>query len=153
MTVTIETLGTLRVAAVRHVGPYARIFEAFTRLHEIVMPSDLVRPDTQLLAIYHDDPEVTPADELRADAGITVPEGVALPAGLVEHRLPAGRYARAMHIGPYALLGDAWARLMGEWLPASSERVGSGASYEVYRNTPMDVPPAELRTELYLPLA
>jgi DNA gyrase inhibitor GyrI len=42
---------------------------------------------------------------------------------------------------------------MGQWLPASGHHVGSGSSYELYRNTPADVPPHELRTELYLPIA
>jgi len=106
-----------------------------------------------LLAIFHDDPESTPAAELRSDAGITVPEGAPLPAGLVELRLPAGRYARAVHVGPYERLGDAWARFMGEWLPASGQRVGPGVSYEIYTNDPRTVPKEELRTEMYIPLA
>jgi len=75
------------------------------------------------------------------------------PAGLTEIRLPAGRYAMTVHVGPYELVGDTWARLMGEWLPASGERVGESSSYEIYRNTPADVPKSELVTELYVPLA
>ena len=154
MNVTLETMPELRVAAVHHVGPYNRISDAFQRLDEIVRPSGLLREgSTLMLAIYHDDPETTPAAELQADAGITVPEGVPIPEGLVEKRLPAGRYARTTHAGPYTTLGDTWSRFMGQWLPASQERVGSGSSYEVYRNTPMNAAPADLRTDLYLPIA
>ena len=50
-------------------------------------------------------------------------------------------------------LGDAWARFLGEWVPASGNRIGDGVSYEIYRNTPAEVPKQELRTELYVPLA
>jgi AraC family transcriptional regulator len=50
-------------------------------------------------------------------------------------------------------LGDTWARFMGEWLPASGHRVGTGPSFEVYRNTPAQVPKDQLVTELYVPIA
>jgi AraC family transcriptional regulator len=153
MNVTVEDMPGLRVAAVRHVGPYNQIAEAFQRLGDIAGPAGLLKHQGMMLAVYHDDPETTPAAELASDAGVTVPEGVPLPEGVVEKRLPAGRYARTTHIGPYTTLGDTWSCFMGEWLPKSGMRVGSGASYEVYRNTPMDTKPEELRTDLYLPLA
>jgi AraC family transcriptional regulator len=154
MDVTIENMPELRVATVTHIGPYHRISEAFASLGRIAGPAGLIRPpETMMLAVYHDDPETTPTDKLRSDAGVTVREGLALPEGLSELRLPAGRYARTTHVGPYTKLGDAWSRLMGEWLPKSGQRVGGGSSYEVYRNTPRDTQPNELRTDLYLPLA
>jgi AraC family transcriptional regulator len=154
MNVTIEDMPERRVATVHHVGPYSRISEAFGRLGAIVGPAGLLRfPEAAMMAIYYDDPETTPPEQLQSDAGIAVPEGVPLPAGIAEKRLPAGRYARTTHVGPYTQLGDAWTRLMGEWLPKSGHRVGTASSYEVYRNTPMDVAPHELRTDLYLPIA
>jgi AraC family transcriptional regulator len=154
MNVTIESMPELRVAAVHHVGPYQRISEAFQRLGAIAGPGGLLRfPEGAMLAIYHDDPETTPAEQLQSDAGITVPQGIPLPEGLVELKLRAGRYAKTTHVGPYAHLGDAWSRLMGEWLPKSGHRVGEGSSYEVYRNTPENAASSELRTDLYLPIA
>ena len=71
---------------------------------------------------------------------------------LVEKRLPAGRYARTTHIGPYTTLPDAWSRFMGEWLPASGERVKEGASFELYRNDPSNTPSEKLHTDLYISL-
>jgi AraC family transcriptional regulator len=154
MNVTIETMPELRVAAVHHVGPYQRISEAFHRLGAAAGPSGLVAsPGAMMLAIYYDDPETTPADQLQSDAGITVPKGVPLPEGLVEKRLPAGRYAKTTHVGPYSHLADTWSRFMGEWLPKSGHRVGEGSSFEVYHNTPENAAPNELRTDLYLPIA
>ena len=154
MNVAIVTLPEQRVAAVSHRGPYHRIFEAFTRLDEIVQPSGLLAlPDLQLVAIYHDDPETTPPAEQRAEAGLVVPPDVALPEGLVEVQLAGGRYARTTHVGPYTLLGDTWARLMGGWLAQSGHRVGPGAMFERYLNTPANAKPEDLRTELYLLLA
>jgi AraC family transcriptional regulator len=109
-------------------------------------------PGAALVGLYYDDPETTPPADLRADAGIVVPGSVPMPAGLTERTLPAGRYARTMHRGAYEQLGDTWGRLLGEWLPASGHRLGATPSFELYRNTPMNVPTEELVTEIYAPL-
>lgn len=152
MDVEIKDMQALRVATVRHVGPYHRISEAFARLGAIVGPAGLMGPGTVMLAIYHDDPETTDPSELRSDAGIVVSAAAPLPPGLGEQRLPAGRYASTTHVGPYEVLGDVWGRFMGEWLPQSGQRMSDGLSYEIYRNSPGEVPKDQLRTELYAPL-
>lgn len=152
MNVTVEKMPALRLATVPHTGPYNRISEAFQRLGAVASRADLLRDGAMMLAMYYDDPETTPTEQLRADAGVTVPDDLPLPAEVVEKRLPAGRYARTTHLGPYTTLGDTWARLLGEWLPGSGHRVGDSPSYEVYRNTPADTRPEELRTDLYIPL-
>ena len=143
-----------RVLSVVHQGPYGMISDAFARLDGIVRAAGLRAEDAhELVALYHDDPECTPAAQLRAEAGIVVSPDVAACAGLVEVSLPAGAYARALHVGAYPELGDAWARLMGRWLVPSGRRIGDGPMYERYLNTPADTAPRELRTELYLSLA
>lgn len=152
MDVIIETLADLRVATVRHVGPYQRIPEAFARLGALVGRAGLIGQGSMMIAIYHDDPETTPASELRSDAGVSVADDARLPDGLGEQRLGAGLYARTTHVGPYTELGDAWSRFMGQWLPKSGYRIRDGESFEVYRNTPEDTRPEALRTDLYLPI-
>ena len=153
MNVEILQRPELRVASVRHIGPYNQITGAFERLGELVAKSQLTPEPGGLIAIFHDDPDAAPSAELRSDAGVVIPNDAALPPELTEQRLPGGRYARTTHIGPYELLGDEWARFIGEWLPTSGQELGPGVSYELYRNTPMEVPKEELHTDLYLPLA
>jgi AraC family transcriptional regulator len=153
MEVEIKNMPERRVGTVRHVGPYNQIPQAFERLGAIAGPAGLLRHASDMIAIYHDDPESTPQDQLRSDAAVVVPQGVDLPKGLVEQHIAGGRYARTVHVGPYEQLGDAWARFLGEWIPASGNRIGDGVSYEIYMNTPAQVPKQELRTELYVPLA
>jgi AraC family transcriptional regulator len=153
MEIDIKDMPRLRVATVRHVGPYNQIPKAFEHLGAVAGPAGLLQKAGAMMAIYHDDPETTPQDQLRSDAALVVDEGVRMPDGLVEQHIAGGRYAHTVHLGPYEQLGDVWARLLGEWVPASGHRIGDGVSYEIYLNTPGEVPKEQLRTELYVPLA
>src|SRR6185503_18316365 len=123
MDVQISSYPPLRVASVEHRGAYDNIGEAFGRLGAIARPSGLLAdPAAAMVALYYDDPQTTPVAELRSEAGLVVSEHTRLPAGLTERRIAGGRYARTVHRGPYTNLGDAWARLMSEWLPSSGQR-------------------------------
>lgn len=151
MEVTILEMPARRVLAVAHQGPYGAISEAFAELDRIVRPTALLAlSGVQMVALHYDDPEATPASELRAHAGLIVPADVPAPPGLDEVVLPAGRFARTLHVGPYETLGDAWIRFMGGWLVHSGYRVGKAPTYERYLNTPANAAPAALETELYV---
>lgn len=153
MNVDIKRMPELRTAAVRHIGSYSKIAAAFGRLHSILEQDRRLGERPTLVAIYHDDPEMTPESELRSDAAVVLPNDTVVPEGLRQERLPAGRYACATHVGAYEGLPDAWRELLGGWLPLSGERLGNGATFEIYRNTPEEVAKNELLTELYVPLA
>jgi AraC family transcriptional regulator len=152
MNVEIVEQAERRVATVTHVGPYNQIGQAFERLGAIARAAGLFdqHDPPEMIAIYHDDPDVTDADALRSDAGIVIPNDGAIPDGLGEIRVPAGRYARTTHTGPYELLGDAWSRFLGGWLPSSGHRIGPGGTFEIYRNDPTTTPPDALITDLYV---
>lgn len=153
MQVQIQSYPRKRVFVVPHQGPYTTISEAFGKLDAIVRPAGLLeRGGLEMVALYYDDPEVTPVAELRSDAGLVVDAEARLPAGLKEVEIPEGDYARTLHKGPYQTLGDTWARFMGGWLVESGRRVGTGPMYERYLNTPMDTAPENLETELLLSL-
>lgn len=154
MDVAIEHMPALRLGTVSHRGPYNQIGKAFEKLGRIAGPSGLfAHPGAAMIATYHDDPEGTPPDELRSDAGIVVPDDLPLPASLTEVRIPEGDYAKYTHIGPFEGLGDAWQRLMGEWVPASGRRVADSPSFEIYRSDMRTTPKEQLRTDIYVPLA
>jgi AraC family transcriptional regulator len=151
MHVDIEDCPILRLATVRHVGPYATIADAFERLEQIVTSTPL-RPEA-LLGLFHDDPRTTPPEQLRSDAAVVVPADTPLPDGVIEGHVPAGRYAKTEHVGPYSRLGDVWSTLLHHWIPEHGYRLGPGVTYERYLNTPGEVPPEQLRTILYAPIA
>jgi AraC family transcriptional regulator len=150
MDVAIIEMPGLRVAAMPHKGPYHEIAGAFGRLGQIAGAAGLFGHASTMLAIYHDDPRTTPATDLRSEAGIVFADGVAVPQGLVEVRIPAGRFARTIHVGPYEELPEIWPRFMGEWLAGSGHKKRGDANFEIYRNTPGEVPKEKLITELYI---
>lgn len=154
MDVEIRNLEEKRVATVRHIGPYSHIAQAFEKLGAALGGANIrMQQDMAMIGMYYDDPESRAPEDLRSDAAVVLPDGVAAPDGTLEQRIAAGSYACTIHLGPYDTLGDAWARLLGEWVPASGHRIGDGASFEVYLNDPRTAAPHELRTEICVPLA
>ena len=149
MDVQIVNQPELRIAGIRHIGPYHEIGRAFGSLGGMLKGPPPA--GTQMIALFHDDPSVTPPDQLRADAAITLSGKTSTPGGLIEQRIPPGRYAKTIHKGGYEGLPAAWNALKSEWLPTSGHKMGH-PSYEVYVKNPMTTEKSELLTEIYLRL-
>jgi len=142
-----------RVIGVAHRGAYNRIGGAFERLAAAVTERGLWPEAIEFMGVYFDDPGAVPEPELRSLAGIAVRKGLAAPAGFEEARLAGGQYAVLHHVGPYDGLPAAWAWLHAEWLPQSGVKGRPGAACEIYRNTPGEVEPAALATDICVPVA
>lgn len=152
MDVRIENIEPIRVAFVRHVGPYEECEPAWQKLCGWAGPRGLFGPKTTIIGISHDDPEVTPPEKIRYDACITVDDTVE-PEGEVNIQvIPGGDYAVATHKGPYTKLIETYSQLYGEWAPQSGRVVKQAACFEIYRNDPDKTPPEELLTDIYIPL-
>ena len=156
--IEVQELPDRRLAAVRHVGPYPGIGAAFDRLGDWAR----AHPDAVVgapLAVYHDDPEEVPADQLRSDAGVPVTEEVAIGGapgigvpGVHEAHLPGGRYAVSRFVGPYAGLPATWPGLMAALAAAGVAADPGRPCFEVYRDEPGTVPAEQLVTLLYAPV-
>src|SRR5205807_2268773 len=109
MEVRIETLPPMRVAFMRHVGPFDQVGATWQQLLAWAGPRGLIGPATKFLTAWHDDPEVTAPERLRGDVCITVRDGIAGggPVGIQE--LAGGEYAVATHRGPYDTVGATYA--------------------------------------------
>ena len=152
MEVKIKTIEPMRVAFVRHVGPYEQVGETWNKLCAWAGPRGLFGPQTVMLGICHDDPEVTPTDKIRYDACMTVdapfePEG---EVGVQD--IEGGEYAVVTHHGPYEKLSETYAQLCGQWLPSSGRELRSAPPFELYHNSPHDTAPDDLLTDIHLPL-
>ena len=151
--VRIERIGRLRLACARHLGPYEQVGPTWAKLMAWAASKGLLGPAVRALGIPHDDPEVIPPDALRYDAALVVDQRVR-PEGEIEiQALGPGDYAVATHRGPYQRVGETYARLCGEWLPASGREELAAPAFEVYRNSPANTPPEDLLTDIHVPLA
>ncbi len=153
--VEIRRLPDLRGYAVTHTGPYMKVSDAFMRIGAWVGQHGLIGPGAKVIGIFYDDPDTTPEAQLRAKACIMPADGApdVEPAPPVERATVAGgEYAVLLHTGPYADLKTAYQWLYGDWLRHSGREAANAPPFELYLNSPMDTAPADLRTELYLPL-
>lgn len=152
--VTIHDYPTLDAAGVLHIGSYKKIGLAFQQLGSILMARSLIFETKALFTIYHDQPESKPDAELRSHVAVVT--GNKFPnalEGLDYFQVSGGKYAVLEHKGPYATLEKAYTWLYGTWLPNSDEEPRDDPPLEVYVNDPKSTPPADLRTDIRLPLA
>jgi effector-binding domain-containing protein len=56
----------------------------------------------------------------------------------------------ALHVGPYGTLGETWGQVFAR--AGALQRRVTKSSWEAYLNTPAEVPQAELRTEIVVPV-
>jgi AraC family transcriptional regulator len=150
--VRTEDVPPRRVAFIRHVGPYGSAGPAFARLMPWAGRKGLLGPGTVVLGICHDDPEVTPADKIRFDCCVTVPDHVQPEGEVGVQTVEGGPYAVLRHVGPYDKLGAAYRWLYGTWLPTSGRELRHAPAYEVYVTSPQNTAPDKLVTDIYMPL-
>jgi AraC family transcriptional regulator len=150
--VHVTRIEPMRVAFVRHVGPYAEVGATWDKLMAWAGAKGLLGPKMTTLGLLHDDPDVTPPDKVRYDACLVIDDSVEPEGELGVQTIRGGEYAVTTHRGPYEQLSDAYARLCGEWLPTGGRELRSAPGFEIYRNSPQTAVPEDLLTDIHLPL-
>lgn len=144
----------LRVLMRRHRGAYMDIGKAFDALQALLGPENVAH--SRAFALFLSDPDQMPEAELQSVACLTAPDAwadKALPDNFEWGEIPAGHYACALHLGPYAELKTTWDWLYRHWLPHSGKVPANVPCVEEYLNSPYDTAPKDLRTRLMLALA
>lgn len=152
MEVRLEKRKPLRVAFVRHIGPYQECGSAWEKLCTFAAQKGLFGPDTLRIGIGHDNPDETPAEKLRYDACLTVNDQLQATGEIGVQELAGGEYAVVIHRGSYATLADAYRWMFREWLPKNGRRLRSAPCFEIYVSDPANTPTEEIITEIYFPL-
>ena len=152
MEVRFQNCKPVRVVYVRHVGPYQECGKAWQTLMAQAGKLGLIRPDVLHIGVGHDSPDVTPANELRYDACLTVDDSFQPSGELLVQELAGGEYAIVTHRGSYAGLPDAYRSIFRDWLPTSGRKVRHVPLFEIYLNDPNSTPEADLVTEIHVPL-
>jgi AraC family transcriptional regulator len=154
--VRIETIDPMPVAYVRHIGPYAGDEALFGRLFEKlcqwVGARGLFRPDTKMLTIYHDNPDVTEPEKLRISVCASVPPGTAPEGEVGVMAVEGGKYAVASFELDPAEYGPAWQWFMGTWFPSSGFEPDDRMCFELSLNDPHKHPHGKHIVEFWEPV-
>ena len=151
--VEVREVPELHVAYVRHVGCYSEIGQAFKRLFRWAGPRRrLWSSDTKILGVYHDSPEITPMAQLRSDACMTVPVGTKTKRNIGTMTIPGGTFAVAYAEIDDTQYGEAWDRLICDWMPESGYQPDDRKCYELYLNEPSKHPEGKHIVEIHEPI-
>jgi len=151
--VEVREVPALTVAYVRHVGPFSEMHRAYGKLMQWAGPRGLLRfPQTKMLGIYHDNPEITETDKLRSDACITVPPETRVEGEIGKMNVPGGLFAVAYAEVGVNEFGEAWNALMRDWLPGSGYQPDDRMCYELCLNDPKTHPEGKFIIEIHEPI-
>jgi AraC family transcriptional regulator len=154
MKVTIVDRQPTSVAYLRHVGPYGEPISKFWM--------EEVDPWMETNGLYgrprygisQDDPGITPPAKLRYDAAVEVPPDFVGAGKHLKTTIPGGKYAVAKFEGTNAEVGEAWAWLLREWLPASGMQLDSRPFFEHYPiDATYDAKTGTFASELCIPVS
>ncbi len=155
--VVVREIPEMQVAYIRHIGPYSnnpKLFDAlFGKLTAWAGPRGLLRfPETKLLAIFYDNPDITEESKRRMDVCISVPKGTPPEGEISSMTIPGGKNAVArFEISPDQY-SDAWDAVYGGWMPESGYQPDDRPCYEVYLNDPKTHPEGKHIVELHAPV-
>ena len=152
MEVKIEKHGDMKVAFIRHTGPYGQSAEAWNRLCAAPGVASRLGPESWFLSLCYDDPDVTEPGNTRMDVCVTVDEGYEGESGINTQVIPGGEFAVVVYKGSYSGLHDAYRAIYGEWLPKSGREPAGSFSMEIYRTDCSTTPTDENITEIRIPL-
>jgi AraC family transcriptional regulator len=154
--VVIRYVEPIEVLSVDHVGSYMQIGKAFDALFGWLAKHNLLAPEMRMIGIYYDDPGVVDENALRSKAGVLLPHplqvAVTVSSPVNVAHVKGGEYAVLRHKGPYSDMRAAYEWLYGTWLVQSGREAADAPVFEEYLNSPKDTAPAELLTEICLPL-
>ena len=131
MDVKIIQRAAQQVAFIRMIGPYAEVIgPGFERL---MAWSDAQQLQGEWLALYWDNPDITPPAELKTDVAMTVPEGTAASGDVQLQVIPAGDYAIRRCRVENDDFETPWRAFFTD-LAQSDYQFGTGACFERYFN-------------------
>jgi AraC family transcriptional regulator len=147
MRIEVKELPDMHIAYIRHLqgyrkgAPDSRISQAFERICKWAEAKNLFGPNTLVIGIPHDNPEITPDDRSRYDACVTIPREIVASQGVISVQdIPGGKYAvcrievsasEASQIGE--MIDDLYGEWLLEWLPFSGCQADDKPPLEIYR--------------------
>lgn len=143
----VTMVGIRKSCAMKDIGQSME--NAFGELGQVLADANLDLDGPPMTAYYKWDMKALTCEYT---SGFIVEEAPAnLPRELSLWSIDAANALRVEHVGSYEHLGNAWSAA-NQYLRYKKMKAAKVAAFEMYRNSPDDTPPAELRTDIYLPL-
>jgi AraC family transcriptional regulator len=143
----LEQLPPLRVAFVRHVGPYEAVAGVFERLTAWCRDAGI--EPAPLIGVAHDDPDVS-ANHVRFDACVPVGPEVTGAGDVGIQSLPGGEHASVTHHGPFDQLAHTYRWLCTSFMPTVGRVPRKAPCLELYL-TDVLAEPADPLVEVLIP--
>ena len=134
MQVEIKTVPAMRLAYMRHSGPYGDpgITRTWDRFGAWCGSQGLVQPRRKMYGISQDDPSITAADKCRYDCCVEVDKSFQPKGEVGVQNFAGGRYACGPFTGTGATIHDAWTYMYGQWLLQSGYQADDKPGLEIY---------------------
>jgi len=151
--VNVKSIESINLITAGHQGAYMDISKTFGNLFGWMGSRDLIAPDARMIGIFYDDPDAVAEAELRSRACMSIPDNFSEETPFEVLKIESADYAVLEYTGPYSDMKAAYTWMFGTWLVESGREPANEPCFEEYLNNPQNTPPAELRTNIHLPLA
>lgn len=143
----IKTTERLKLVYVENVGPYWEVGPVFGKVAGYAMEKGI---QGRMLGIYYDDPSVIPAESLRCEIGMEVPEEFVPDSGYMIKEIEPHLVIYAILKGPYEEIAKRYPEIKSWALKEGYQIVGPVT--EIYLKVGPEIPDTEFVTEVQFPV-
>jgi AraC family transcriptional regulator len=121
-----------RIVYLRYVGPYGRPLATFWQTRVIPWMKTRGLMGREMIAIAHDNPNITAPEKCRCDVGVAIDEDFVAIGEEHITIVPGGRYAVAHFFDIPDRMPAVWQGLLRDWLPRSGMQLDGRPMFEHY---------------------
>ncbi|EGT0666677.1 MULTISPECIES: DNA gyrase inhibitor SbmC [Citrobacter] len=148
----IKQVDKRRIAGFHMVGPWEQtVKQGFEQLMKWVDGKQIV--PLEWIAVYYDNPDVVPAEKLRCDTVVSVPEDFAIPEnseGVILTEVAGGDYAIAVARVENHDFATPWYQFFDRLMQDTTYEIAAKPCFEVYMNNGMEDGYWDI--EMYIPV-
>ena len=148
----IKQVDKRRIAGFHMVGPWEQtVKQGFEQLMKWVDGKQIV--PLEWIAVYYDNPDVVPAEKLRCDTVVSVPEDFAIPEnseGVILTEVAGGDYAVAVARVENHDFATPWYQFFDCLMQDTTFEIAAKPCFEVYMNNGMEDGYWDI--EMYIPV-
>jgi AraC family transcriptional regulator len=109
-------------------------------------------PETKLLCVYHDSPDITEEKKLRSSVCITIPDHIQVKGEIGRMKIAGGKYAMCRYEIRTDQFSEAWNEVMSQWLPSSGYICDDRLPFEIYHNDAREHPEKKHVLDICIPV-